>query len=177
MALVTTDKIEPKPLSGWSFRTQDFVMQNGNPDLRGQIVELGNDTAFVHFPVFNDGRWIPYRELTIDHEATQFHRAKMAKARADELQAAFPKTGPVPPAEDEEYRFTDKVEHYNGHPSGVECQEIIRECKDPMVAFAMKHLWRSQWGNKPGAPKGLDLKKAIEYLQIELAREEGQKRL
>lgn len=84
---------------------------------------------------------------------------------------------PVEVGDDGEYRFTDKVEHYNGHPSGVECQEIIRECKDPMVAFAMKHLWRSQWGNKPGAPKTLDLKKAVEYLQLELAREEGQARL
>lgn len=76
-----------------------------------------------------------------------------------------------------DYRMTGKPEHYNQHPSGIECQEIIRECKDPMVAFAMKHLWRTQWGNKPGAPKTLDLKKAIEYLQLELAREQGRVRL
>lgn len=101
--------------------------------------------------------------------------------QAQELETAFPSGQKLSNEQRDDlvdhYRMTGKPEHYNQHPSGIECQEIIRECKDPMVAFAMKHLWRSQWGNKPGAPKTLDLKKAIEYLQLELAREEGQVRL
>lgn len=75
------------------------------------------------------------------------------------------------------YEFVQAPKHYNDHPSGVECQEIIRECKDPMVAFAMKHLWQSQWGAKPGQSGDQDIQKAIEYLQLEQARRAGVKRL
>lgn len=130
-------------------------------------------------------------ELQADGLEAELKKANRAKAQEAELVAgAAPEypgweaSGYVTRgqwadihAQEADYRFTGKVKHYNDHPSGVECQEIIRECKDPMVAFAMKHLWRSQWGNKPGAPKELDLKKAIEYLQLELAREQGEKRL
>jgi hypothetical protein len=116
----------------------------------------------------------------------------IAAARADELHAAFPqypgwrasnfqtkeewqahmnKTAPS------EYEFVSAPEHYNGHPAGVECQEIIRECKDPMIAFAIKHLWRTQWGSKPGQSAEQDFAKAIEYIQLQQAKEAGVKRL
>ena len=77
----------------------------------------------------------------------------------------------------EAYEFVNAPKHYNDHPSGVECQRIIRECKDPMIAFAMKHLWRSQWGAKPGQTTDQDLAKAIEYIQLEQARRAGKRRL
>lgn len=76
-----------------------------------------------------------------------------------------------------DYEFVNAPKHYNDHPSGVECQLIIRECKDPMIAFAMKHLWRSQWGGKPGQTTDQDLSKAIEYIQLEQARRAGVRRL
>ena len=78
---------------------------------------------------------------------------------------------------DTDYNFVNAPKHYNDHPSGVECQIIIRECKDPMIAFAMKHLWRSQWGGKPGQTTDQDLSKAIEYIQLEQARRAGVARL
>lgn len=86
--------------------------------------------------------------------------------------------GMLPKAElPAEYEFVEAPKHYNDHPSGVECQEIIRECKDPMISFAMKHLWRSQWGTKPGETSDRDLDKALEYIQLEKARRAGVKRL
>lgn len=75
------------------------------------------------------------------------------------------------------YDFVNAPKHYNDHPSGVECQIIIRECKDPMISFAMKHLWRSQWGTKPGETSDRDLSKAVEYIQLEQARRAGVERL
>ena len=58
-------------------------------------------------------------------------------------------------------------EHYNQHPSGVECIEIIRHfnCN---VGIAMKHLWRA--GLKPGESTITDLEKAVFYIQDEIER-------
>ena len=84
---------------------------------------------------------------------------------------------PVTVKADGIYEFVNAPKHYNDHPSGVECQIIIRECKDPLVAFAMKHLWRSQWGGKPGQTIDQDYAKAIEYIQLEQARRAGKARL
>lgn len=75
------------------------------------------------------------------------------------------------------YEFVTAPKHYNDHPSGVECQVIIRECKDPLIAIAFKHLWRTQWGNKPGQTVDQDLGKAVEYIQLEQARRAGKDRL
>lgn len=88
-------------------------------------------------------------------------------------------TNPLPVRVNEQgdYEFVQAPKHYNDHPSGVECQVIIRECKDPMISFAMKHLWRSQWGGKPGQSTDQDLSKAIEYIQLEQARRAGKDRL
>lgn len=77
----------------------------------------------------------------------------------------------------DDYEFVQAPKHYNAHPAGVECQQIIRECKDPMVAFAMKHLWRSQWGMKPGQSAEQDIAKAIEYLQLQQAKMAGVPRI
>lgn len=83
----------------------------------------------------------------------------------------------IPVVEPTPYEFVNAPKHYNDHPSGVECQQIIRECKDPMISFAMKHLWRSQWGGKPGQTTDQDLAKAIEYIELEQARRAGVPRL
>lgn len=57
--------------------------------------------------------------------------------------------------------------HYNKHPSGIECIEIVQEFPFN-VGTAIKHLWRT--GEKLGTPAVSDLKKAIEYIQFEIAR-------
>lgn len=59
--------------------------------------------------------------------------------------------------------------HYNSHPSGIECIEIIR-WMPYNIGAAMKYLWRS--GLKSDNPIE-DLEKAIWYLQDEIKRLKG----
>lgn len=65
--------------------------------------------------------------------------------------------------------------HYNSHPSGIECIEIIRH-HDFNIGNAIKYLWRA--GLKGGEEKLVeDLKKAIFYIQDEIQLiEERQKK-
>jgi len=57
--------------------------------------------------------------------------------------------------------------HYNSHPSGVECIQII-EHMGFNLGNVIKYLWRSE---EKGAPLE-DLKKAAWYLQREIAKRE-----
>jgi hypothetical protein len=57
-------------------------------------------------------------------------------------------------------------EHYNKHPSGIECIEII-EHFNFNIGAATKHLWRA--GIKTPDPIE-DLRKAIWYVQKEIDR-------
>jgi hypothetical protein len=57
-------------------------------------------------------------------------------------------------------------EHYNTHPSGVECIQII-EHFNFNIGAAVKHLWRA--GIKTPDPIE-DLRKAIWYVQKEIDR-------
>lgn len=63
------------------------------------------------------------------------------------------------------YEQVDHPEHYNRHPSGVECIEVI-EHMNLNVGTAIKHLWRH--GLKPGADAETDLRKAIWYVEREI---------
>jgi len=53
-----------------------------------------------------------------------------------------------------EYEQVDHPQHYNNHPSGVECITII-EWYPANTAMAMKYLWRA--GLKPGVDVITDL--------------------
>lgn len=55
--------------------------------------------------------------------------------------------------------------HYNAHPSGVECIDIV-EHMSFNVGNAMKYLWRA---DEKGAPIE-DLKKAAWYIQREIEK-------
>lgn len=66
----------------------------------------------------------------------------------------------------DEYEEVDHPRHYNSHPSGVECIDIIRFYPFP-VGNAIKHLWRA--GLKPGMSELKDLKKAVWYLNDYIA--------
>lgn len=57
--------------------------------------------------------------------------------------------------------------HYNLHPSGVECIDIIKHHNLP-IGTAMKYLWRQ--GLKDGEPSLKDLRKAMQYIQFEIDR-------
>jgi hypothetical protein len=57
--------------------------------------------------------------------------------------------------------------HYNLHPSGVECIEIVRHMTFD-IGNVIKYVWRN--GLKDSQPSLRDLKKARYYLDDEIAR-------
>jgi len=67
----------------------------------------------------------------------------------------------------EKRRTPDHVnhpEHYNLHPSGVECIDVV-EHMSFNLGNAIKYVWRA--GHKNGLE---DLKKAVWYINREIAR-------
>ena len=58
-------------------------------------------------------------------------------------------------------------DHYNGHPSGVECITVA-EHFNFNLGNAIKYIWRS--GCKPESPQLQDLEKAAWYLNREIER-------
>jgi hypothetical protein len=63
-------------------------------------------------------------------------------------------------------------EHYNLHPSGVECIEIVRHMNFNL-GNVIKYLWRDGIKDQGDVPLK-DLKKALWYLQDEISRREHQ---
>lgn len=57
--------------------------------------------------------------------------------------------------------------HYNLHPSGVECIEVVRH-HNFNVGSAIKYLWRQ--GLKDGELSVKDLSKALWYIEDEIKR-------
>jgi hypothetical protein len=68
---------------------------------------------------------------------------------------------------EESFDPVDRPEHYNSHPSGVECADIT-EHMTCMIGSAIKYLWRH--GLKPGADADQDLRKAIWCIERERKR-------
>lgn len=62
----------------------------------------------------------------------------------------------------------DHPRHYNRHPSGIECIQIVRHMNFN-VGNAIKYLWRA--GKKGSTTE--DLKKAIWYINDEIERIES----
>jgi hypothetical protein len=59
--------------------------------------------------------------------------------------------------------------HYNSHPSGVECIDIVQHFEFN-IGNAIKYLWRA--GLKDGSDYKTDLEKARQYIDFELERYE-----
>jgi hypothetical protein len=57
--------------------------------------------------------------------------------------------------------------HYTSHPSGVECIQIAQH-HNFNIGNVLKYVWRA--GLKEGASEVKDLRKAIQYLEFEIAR-------
>ena len=72
--------------------------------------------------------------------------------------------------EEKKYEKVNHPKHYNLHPAGIECIDVVEEMSFP-IGTVIKHLWRA--GLKPGAPQLEDLKKAQWYLNREIARVEN----
>jgi len=60
--------------------------------------------------------------------------------------------------------------HYNSHPSGVECIDIVRH-HDFSIGNAIKYLWRQ--GLKDGEESIVDLKKAKWYIEDKIKQLES----
>lgn len=60
--------------------------------------------------------------------------------------------------------------HYNRHPKGIECIDVVEENPYPNLANAMRYLWRVSWGGKWDSDE--DLNKAVWYIQREISRRE-----
>lgn len=58
--------------------------------------------------------------------------------------------------------------HYTSHPSGVECIEITKHMSFTL-GNAMKYIWRCDEKNNDIE----DLKKAIQYIEIEIERRQS----
>lgn len=65
------------------------------------------------------------------------------------------------------YEAVEHPDHYNNHPSGVECIDIV-EHMNFNLGNAIKYIWRA--GSKPGIDAVEDLKKAQWYVQREIDR-------
>lgn len=67
------------------------------------------------------------------------------------------------------FDIVQKAQHYNEHPKGFECIDIIEDAPTGLLFNAGKYFWRVCWGNKGGlAEKIQDLEKAIWYLQRQI---------
>ncbi len=67
----------------------------------------------------------------------------------------------------EHYEKIEHPNHYNWHPSGVECIQIVREFSYN-TGSAITYLWRA--GRKPGSSAIEDMEKAIFHIQDEIDR-------
>lgn len=67
----------------------------------------------------------------------------------------------------DEYEWVDHPAHYNDHPSGIECIDVI-EWFTFNIGSATKYLWRA--GLKPGVDAVTDLKKSVWYIEREIER-------
>ena len=65
----------------------------------------------------------------------------------------------------------DHPPHYAVNPTGIECIQVT-EHMNFNLGNAFKYIWRVMFGQKQGAKHTDDLKKAIWYLEREIARRE-----
>ncbi len=72
----------------------------------------------------------------------------------------------------DDYEEIDHPEHYNQHPAGIECIDVVEEFGFN-IGNAIKYLWRA--GLKPGVDSDKDLAKAKWYIDREEMRLEMQK--
>jgi hypothetical protein len=97
-----------------SFRIDDYVLVNGDPNLSGKILHLGENDAEIDQPQYMRTQWYPYSSLSHDTVATERHRRALAAARASELDAAFPRSRGDRP-EGQEPRHSS-IKHIRGNP-------------------------------------------------------------
>lgn len=68
---------------------------------------------------------------------------------------------------EEKKEMVDHPRHYNQHPSGIECIDVVEEMSFN-IGSAVKYLWRA--GLKSTDTTDEDLRKAIWYIERERSR-------
>lgn len=103
-------------------------------------------------------------EAVCDTDAETFPErlARIAAETYTEAAETLPVNDPFDPVK--------RPEHYNSHPSGVECNTIARYYSFN-IGSAIKYLWRH--GLKSNAPAAQDIRKAIQFLEFELDKIEN----
>lgn len=99
--------------------------------------------------------------LVLRKERDEFYRKEQERLNANQ------QSGTKQPGTRKLGSMVHHPRHYNIHPSGVECIDII-ESFPFNIGTAMKHLWRA--GEKPGTPELEDLQKALWYVNREIQR-------
>jgi hypothetical protein len=110
------------------------------------------------------GGWVQYSDDTVAMVYDPADARKIQQDIADQLTKQINKTKHDP---------VNNPKHYTSHPSGVECIEITRHMGFNL-GNVMKYIWRAGLKDVEVTDKDLeDLKKAMWYLQDEIAvREE-----
>lgn len=65
------------------------------------------------------------------------------------------------------YEYVDHPKHYNDHPAGIECIDVIEHLPFN-IGSAIKYLWRV--GLKPGEDPFKEMNKAVWYIEREKER-------
>jgi hypothetical protein len=91
---------------------------------------------------------------------------RAAQSQLHKIQPEQP-AQPDQPVHEEpaQYEYVNHPKHYNAHPSGVECIDII-EHMSFNLGTAVKYCWRQ--GLKPEQASIQDLRKAIWYINREI---------
>ena len=103
-----------------------------------EIVEVTNDPLGLNIGYRGEQNLVPWSEWA-------FWRRHVAEAR----------------------EAVDHPKHYNAHPSGIECIDVVRHMNFNL-GNVVKYLWRA--GEKDPAKHLEDLKKAAWYLNDEIER-------
>jgi len=99
--------------------------------------------------------------------------AKFEQIRAKSLATQIGEAGAkamkdaLPPSLD----MVNHPPHYMAHKKGIECIDVIEECKDYNLANVMKYVWRVVFGTKNNQLQ--DLRKAHWYLTRAIDRMEN----
>ena len=172
---MTTEPTPEAPIGFAPGDTVDYIdSDEDNPAAyRGVITDRTTDGQRWHVDLMNGGD-----EMALPSEITLVERAAQPEpptdlsgggilppvlAAGEDLQAGDPvRLAP-------EYDVVEKAEHYNRHPSGVECIDVVRHMSFNL-GNALKYVWRADL--KGNALE--DLKKARYYINDEIAKRERQ---
>lgn len=127
--------------AGWSYAGGQ--KPNGLRDK--EIVEVSNDALGLHVGFRGEQNFIPWSEWAFWRRPQGFTNVELR----EHLEAV------------------DHPKHYNAHPSGIECIDVVRHMNFNL-GNVVKYVWRA--GEKDPTKHLQDLKKAAWYLNDEIEK-------